>query len=568
MKNSIKSRILAVVLTVVMLTLNTSFGAFAYKMPETGYTMSSSYMSSKYYSQLCAVQLTGYQRIDIVEIAKSQIGYHEGSKGDFSGNSSSSSNYAEYNRYAYSSDNAAWCGSFISWCAAMAGIPTSVLPKTAGAKPVYWKMVGASALKGATAQTPEDLVINGGKYIPEVGELVFFGSKSTGNAEKNSCSHVGLIIDVNLTYENGKVTRIEVITAEGNYSDKVKQNTYVFDASHRDGHAYRSTYLNTFCSPNYRVGNVEEYASVDIGAYGGTLLRSGSSGTAVRTLQFGLNLVSVLGEQGLSEVSVNGNFDDKTLSTVKKFHSASGLSTDGVVGKDTWSALRAEIVQLTKGLAGDLVIKGGKLYAYKGTGKSVKLPESVKQIGADAFRYGQTLAEISLPLSLTKIENGAFSGCTKLEKVNYSGTAAEFAKILVEDGNGALTSQTVCCQKVNVQFIAGEITFDSVVGFGSVPAVSEDLVLTKKGNAYYSYEFAGWRMNGVLYKELPKVEYDCVFTAEFVMTERLLNVDTLNDLLIVLSKGADDIDEYDFVQDGVLNVDDLNCLLVLLATAE
>jgi hypothetical protein len=348
----------------------------------------------------------------------------------------------------------------------------------------------------------------------------------------------------------------------------VKQNTYVFDASHRDGHAYRSTYLNTFCSPNYRVGNVEEYSSVDIGAYGGTLLRSGSSGTAVRTLQFGLNLVSVLGEQGLSEVSVNGSFDDKTLLTVKKFQSASGLSTDGVVGKDTWSALRAEIVQLTKGLAGDLVIKGGKLYAYKGTGKSVKLPESVKQIGADAFRYAESFTEISLPLSLVKIENCAFSGCTKLEKANYSGTAAEFAKILVESGNDALTCQRICCQKVNVQLVVGEMTFDSVVAFGSVPAVSEDLVLTKKGNAYYSYEFAGWRMNGVLYEELPKVEGDCVFTAEFVMAKRLLNVETLNSLLIALAQGTDDISEFDFAENGILNVDDLNCLLLLLSTAE
>jgi hypothetical protein len=121
---------------------------------------------------------------------------------------------------------------------------------------------------------------------------------------------------------------------------------------------------------------------------------------------------------------------------------------------------------------------------------------------------------------------------------------------------------------VNVQLVVGEMTFDSVVAFGSVPAVSEDLVLTKKGNAYYSYEFAGWRMNGVLYEELPKVEGDCVFTAEFVMAKRLLNVETLNSLLIALAQGTDDISEFDFAENGILNVDDLNCLLLLLSTAE
>ena len=89
MKKSIRNRILSVALTVVMLTLHFPFGVFAYKMPDTGYTISSSYMASKYYDRLCAVQLTGDQRTDIVEIAKSQIGYHEGAKGDFSGTSSS-----------------------------------------------------------------------------------------------------------------------------------------------------------------------------------------------------------------------------------------------------------------------------------------------------------------------------------------------------------------------------------------------------------------------------------------------------------------------------------------------
>ena len=170
MRKRVGHRVLAMLLTAVFLFLHVNLGAFAYQMPNTGYTMSSSYLSSKYYSQLCSVQLTGDQRIDIVEIAKSQIGYHEGAKGDFSGSSTSSSaNYTEYNRYAYSSDNAGWCGSFISWCAAMAGVPTTVLPKTAGAKPVYWKMVGSSALEGSEAYTPEDLVTNGGSYIPQVG---------------------------------------------------------------------------------------------------------------------------------------------------------------------------------------------------------------------------------------------------------------------------------------------------------------------------------------------------------------------------------------------------------------
>ena len=42
------------------------------------YTPSSYYMSSVYYSNLCDVKLTGNQRLDLINVALSQVGYHEG----------------------------------------------------------------------------------------------------------------------------------------------------------------------------------------------------------------------------------------------------------------------------------------------------------------------------------------------------------------------------------------------------------------------------------------------------------------------------------------------------------
>ena len=42
------------------------------------YTPSSPYRSSAYYTQLCNVTLTGNQRTDLVNVARSQLGYHEG----------------------------------------------------------------------------------------------------------------------------------------------------------------------------------------------------------------------------------------------------------------------------------------------------------------------------------------------------------------------------------------------------------------------------------------------------------------------------------------------------------
>lgn len=565
MKKRVFFRIFAVLLAVITLILHTGIGSFAYYMPDTGYKMSGSYLASKYYSKLASVKLTGDQRTDIAEIAKSQLGYHEGSSGDYSGTSTySSGNYTEYNRYAYSSNNAAWCGSFISWCAAMAGIPTSVLPKTAAAKPNYWKMIGTGALEGATAKTPEDLVTNGGTYIPKVGDLAFFGNKSTGNAEKNSCSHVGLITEVNLTYENGKIVRIEVITTEGNYSDKVTQNDYVFDAKNRDGHAYKSTYLNTFGVPNYQKGKAEN-TCLDIGAYGGTVLRAGASGKAVQTLQFGLNLTAVL-DGKIPSVKIDGNFDSELLNVVKKFQSVYGLSVDGLAGKDTWGKLRSEVLRLTKEVEEDLIVKDGKLYAYKGVGKNLTLPESVKTVGTFAFQYANSLTEITLSTALKRVENDAFGGCSSLKKVIYSGTASQFTAVSVGGGNEILSSSTLSCAKVKVTFTAEGISQTVTVTAGSKPSVPAELTLAKKGNALYDYEFAGWRMNGILYKEVPTLTVDGTLVAEFVQVKRVLSVETLNSLLSALAEGTHDVTEFDFLQDGILNVDDLNQLLILLST--
>lgn len=62
------------------------------------YTSSASYRNSIYYSRLCNVSLTGDQRVDIVNVAASQIGYHEGNNtSELDGNNiNGTGNYTEY----------------------------------------------------------------------------------------------------------------------------------------------------------------------------------------------------------------------------------------------------------------------------------------------------------------------------------------------------------------------------------------------------------------------------------------------------------------------------------------
>lgn len=79
---------------------------------------------------------SGNPRVDIVEIAKSQIGYLEGSlEGTVKGNN----NYTKYNVWngrisGYGSDGYGypWCHTFVSWCANQAGIGTGVIPEPQG----------------------------------------------------------------------------------------------------------------------------------------------------------------------------------------------------------------------------------------------------------------------------------------------------------------------------------------------------------------------------------------------------------------------------------------------------
>lgn len=65
-------------------------------------------------------------------------------------------------------------------------------------------------------------------------------------------------------------------------------------------------------------------------------LRSGSRGSAVQTLQTRLKA------RGYDPGFIDGIFGSRTDAAVKAFQRASGITVDGIVGPQTWSALAAE----------------------------------------------------------------------------------------------------------------------------------------------------------------------------------------------------------------------------------
>ena len=77
------------------------------------------------------------------------------------------------------------------------------------------------------------------------------------------------------------------------------------------------------------------------GSWGGTALRTGSTGSAVEQVQFWLNTLAQY-ESALPSLAVDGRYGAATASAVRAFQRRYGLTVDGVVGRETWSAIYNE----------------------------------------------------------------------------------------------------------------------------------------------------------------------------------------------------------------------------------
>ena len=76
-----------------------------------------------------------------------------------------------------------------------------------------------------------------------------------------------------------------------------------------------------------------------------------------------------------------------------------------------------------------------------------RIPDGVTSIGDYAFDGYRSLTNVTIPDSVTNICYGAFLDCIKLTDVYYAGTASDWAKVTIEDGNEDLTNATLHCAK-------------------------------------------------------------------------------------------------------------------------
>lgn len=161
---------------------------------ELTYTSSDSYKKSKFYEAVTEVHLTGDYRKDILNVAKSQVGYREGyEKNDFSGlndGTKGHNNYTEYNYWWTNNandggyNNMYWCASFVSWCARQARIPPEII--------INYR--GCTTFRRNVIERKIGTLYSGKDRNPKPGDL-FFTVEYDG--ENIVYPHTGIVVDIN-----------------------------------------------------------------------------------------------------------------------------------------------------------------------------------------------------------------------------------------------------------------------------------------------------------------------------------------------------------------------------------
>ncbi len=377
---------------------------------ESSYDPSAKYISSIYYRNLRELIFTGNQRLDLVNVCLTQVGYHEGnSPGDIDGsNPGGYQDYTEYGRW-YGEEMLGtdpfytpWCAMFVSWAARQARMPEYVLNTSAyahvGSNPCYFHVPYRSSAI----------------YSPKTGDLIFYDYTGTGTG----WNHVGIVLFV----EGGVVW-----TIEGNYSKRVIVMR----------HAVNDSTIRGYGVPDYP--SAAAASALDIASYTrpDKNLKKGSTGSQVSWVQ------AALLRLGYS-TPVDGRFASQTERMVKKFQKDQGISQTGTVGSTTRARLLALFpAGYSGGTTGGTGGSGGGTADYPVPDRTLTrgsmgedvcwLQAALKRLGfmnSVTGYYGATTeaAVKQLQRKLGVTQTGTFGSVTRTKLLNYlglSGTAPD-----------------------------------------------------------------------------------------------------------------------------------------------
>lgn len=237
---------------------------------------------------------TGDQRADIIGVAKTQIGYEEGSNKD--------TKYGDWLNHPHQN----WCAMFVSWCAWQANIPSTILKPSIGA--------------GHSENYFNIPYYDGNNYTPKPGDLFF--TKKTATTEE--WGHVGLVY-----YTDGDY----FYSIEGN--SKGGTSTYGV----RSNRWYK--YNCYFGVPNYTNSATQpaDYPDNYKVSYSRVLCLQSQymNGSDVLYMQHCLKYLGY-------SLDTDGWYGPGTASVVKQFQSDYGVSpVDGQCGSITWKAIETAV---------------------------------------------------------------------------------------------------------------------------------------------------------------------------------------------------------------------------------
>ena len=216
---------------------------------------SASYESGVYYSRLRTAvydNMNASQADRLVAVAMSQKGYTASNKkSNLAGDGDGSARYCEYSDWFYRSGlgdkrGLDWCACFVSWCAAAAGIPSSVIPRNAVAK---------NLRKGTWHKIWSEDFSTYIDYRPRKGDLLFAMPTKNGvhvNAWDPS-AHVAIIAeDSTKRASDGGWMYTTIERISGN---KVGQRSYSTKVRAGGGAAAGTHYVQMFVTPNYQAND-------------------------------------------------------------------------------------------------------------------------------------------------------------------------------------------------------------------------------------------------------------------------------------------------------------------------
>lgn len=223
MKNNTLKQIVSTVLCICLLAGTFVVPSFAAKVSYNG---SSQYMSSTFGKALVNCVVTGNQKADVLNLAKSQLGYAEGWLAGSGNKDEKVDNLTEYNRWYYGYNKAdPWCAIWVSFILRHAGVPKETVPNFSACSKAAKNLSKSDTTYGKG--TWHDAYLNGkSDYTPQAGDIVFFSWQSDFvpyryYVKDSNGNDIGQVNHVGLVLENAASPSDWVKCIEGNSSDKV-----------------------------------------------------------------------------------------------------------------------------------------------------------------------------------------------------------------------------------------------------------------------------------------------------------------------------------------------------------